>query len=94
MTDKSEHPEGLDEAVSTRRQRRAQWLREGERSVGQNLTMIGALGWSIVGPTLAGVFIGRWVDAWLESGNTWTVCLMFAGLLCGCLIAWQRMQRE
>ena len=41
-------PNALDEAVRTRRERRERWQREGERSIGQNLAMIGALGWTIV----------------------------------------------
>jgi hypothetical protein len=36
-----DHPEGLDEAVRVRRGRRERWKREGERSIGQNLAMIG-----------------------------------------------------
>jgi hypothetical protein len=32
-----DHPEHLDEAVQTRRERRARWQEEGERSIGQNL---------------------------------------------------------
>jgi len=46
---------GLDEAVRRLQERRALWRREGERSIGQNLAMIGALGWTIVTPALVGV---------------------------------------
>jgi ATP synthase protein I len=52
----------LDEAVRIRRERRARWWREGERSMGENLAMMGALGWTIVAPTLAGIFAVRWLD--------------------------------
>ena len=52
MTPKSpNNHERLDEAVRIRQQRRERWQREGERSLGQNLAMIGALGWTIVTPT-------------------------------------------
>ncbi|HXZ68739.1 MAG TPA: AtpZ/AtpI family protein, partial [Alphaproteobacteria bacterium] len=62
MTNQPDPDDGLDKAVKTRRERRALWEREGERSMAQNLAMIGALGWTIVTPTLLGIFVGRWLD--------------------------------
>ena len=93
MSRDPEHPAALDEAVSVRRRRRARWRQEGERSIGQNLAMIGALGWTIVAPTLVGLFAGRWLDREFESGIFWTLSLLFGGLVCGCALAWRRMQR-
>jgi ATP synthase protein I len=93
MSGDTEHPDALDEAVSTRRQRRARWRHEGERSIGQNLAMIGALGWTIVVPTLAGLFAGRWLDREFGAGIFWTLSLLVGGLACGCWLAWRRMQR-
>jgi ATP synthase protein I len=90
----SEHPDRLDDAVRIRRERRQRWQREGERSIGQNLALIGALGWTIVTPTLLGVFAGRWLDRKLESGIFWTLALLVVGLALGCLLAWKRMYRE
>jgi ATP synthase protein I len=88
------HPERLDQAVRTRRERRARWQEQGERSIGQNLAMIGALGWTIVVPTLVGVFAGRWLDRHFETGIFWTLGLLVAGLALGCALAWKRMNRE
>ena len=81
----------LNEAVRIRRERRARWQREGERSIGENLAMIGALGWTIVAPTLAGVFAGRWLDRYFSAGIFWTLGLLVAGLALGCTLAWNRM---
>jgi ATP synthase protein I len=83
----------LDRAVRTRRDRRALWQREGERSLGQNLAMIGALGWTIVTPTLLGIFAGRWLDRLLDAGIFWTLGLLVAGLAFGCALAWKRILR-
>jgi ATP synthase protein I len=83
----------LDKAVRTRQERRALWRREGERSLGQNLAMIGALGWTVVIPTLIGIFAGRWLDREFHSGIFWTLGLLVAGLTIGCAMAWQRIQR-
>jgi ATP synthase protein I len=90
----SEHPDRLDDAVRIRRERRQRWQREGERSIGRNLALIGALGWTIVTPTLVGVFAGRWLDRSLGSGIFWTLALLVVGLALGCLLAWKRMHRE
>lgn len=85
--------EPLDEAVKTRRERRELWQREGERSIGRNLAMIGVLGWTVVTPTLLGIFAGRWLDRHWHGGIFWTLGLLCAGLALGCALAWKRMQR-
>ena len=92
--ERPDHPEQLDEAVRLRRERRERWRREGERSIGQNLAMIGALGWIIVTPTLIGIFAGRWLDGVFGSGIFWTLGLLVAGLTLGCMLGWKRMHRE
>jgi ATP synthase protein I len=94
MTRQPGNRDSLDEAVRTREQRRARWQREGERSLGQNLTMIGALGWTIVTPTLIGIFAGRWLDRHFNMGIFWTLGLLVAGLALGCTLAWKRMYTE
>jgi ATP synthase protein I len=94
MTQQPGDHESLDEAVRTRRQRRARWQREGERSLGQNLAMIGALGWTIVMPMLIGIFVGRWLDRHFDMGIFWTLGLLVAGLALGCTLAWRRMHNE
>ena len=94
MTQQPNNHERLSEAVRTRRERRARWQREGERSLGQNLAMIGALGWTIVVPTLIGIFAGRWLDRYFDMGIFWTLGLLMAGLAIGCTYAWKRMQSE
>jgi len=94
MTNEPDHPERLDEAVKKRRERRARWQREGERSLGQNLAMIGVLGWTIVTPTLIGIFVGRWLDREFGSAVFWTLGLLVLGLAIGCTLAWKRMHHE
>jgi len=83
--------QNLGDAVRLREGRRARWKQEGERSIGQNLAMIGAVGWSIVVPTLMGIFAGRWLDRHFGSGIFWTLGLLVAGLAVGCTLAWQRI---
>ena len=80
--------------MRTRRERRARWQEKGERSIGQNLAMIGVLGWTIVTPTLIGVFAGRWLDREFGSGVFCTLGLLVAGLAIGCCLAWKRMHAD
>jgi ATP synthase protein I len=91
---KRENHDHLDEAVRLRRRRRALGQQEGERPIGRNLALIGALGWTIVTPPLIGVFVGRWLDGRLASGIFWTLSLLAFGLALGCALAWKRMQSE
>ena len=90
MSDENDK-ESLAEPVRRYRQRRAFWEQHGERSLGQNLAMIGMLGWLIVIPMLIGLFLGRWIDRSAESGIFWTVSLLFVGLCIGCWLAWRKV---
>ena len=94
MTQEPENHERLSDAVKTRQERRERWKREGERSIGQNLAMIGVLGWTIVLPTLLGLFAGRWLDRQFHMGIFWTLSLLVVGLMAGCMLAWRRMHSE
>ncbi|HRY01175.1 MAG: AtpZ/AtpI family protein [Lysobacteraceae bacterium] len=94
MTASPKPPDRLDQAVQQREARREMWRREGERSVAQNLAMIGALGWTVVTPTLLGVFGGRWLDRHFDSGLFWTLGLLTVGLSAGCYLAWKRLLHD
>lgn len=84
----------IEKTVRLREQRRETWEREGERPLWKNLSMTGSLGWLIVLPTLAGVLAGRWLDALLGTGVTFSGALTFAGAGVGLALAWRRMNRE
>jgi ATP synthase protein I len=81
-------------AIQTSETRRKKWQEEGERPLWKNLSMVGALGWLIVVPTLLGVFVGRWLDDKLGTGVTFSSALTFAGACLGFFLAWQRMNEK
>ena len=56
--------------------------------------MIGALGWLIVIPTLAGVMLGRWLDKTFDTGIMFSGALIFLGVVLGSYLVWQRITRE
>lgn len=80
--------EALKRGVS---RRRIQQETGRERSLAENMAMVGALGWLIVIPTLLGTWLGRWLDRRYDTGLTWTGALLTAGLVLGCWLAWRRM---
>ncbi len=52
------------------------------------LGMMGLIGWSVVVPTLAGAALGLWLDHRYPGTHNWTLALLVAGLVIGCLNAW------
>ncbi|ANP35370.1 MULTISPECIES: AtpZ/AtpI family protein [Rhodobacterales] len=91
--DNNERDEML-KVIRTTQDRRQKWQEEGERPLWKNLSMIGALGWLIVAPTLLGVFLGRWLDSKLGTGVTFSGALTFAGACFGFFLAWHRMNEK
>ena len=94
MRKPSEDPNELHETVK-RAERQIQIAEEDkERSVGQNLALIGSIGWLIMVPTVLGIFIGRWLDEWAESGIFWTGGCIIIGVSVGSMLAWKRLNGE
>ncbi len=64
------------------------------QSVWSGLGMFGLVGWSVTVPTLLGAGAGIWLDAHHPQSFSWTLSLLIAGLLSGCLIAWHWIDKE
>lgn len=94
LSPNNEKQHKMQRAVRLREQRRERWEKEGERSLWQNLSMVGALGWLIVTPTLIGVLVGRWLDRMFETDIFFSGALIFLGVSFGCYLAWQRVSKE
>ena len=84
----------LKEAVARDRRRRLRAMQEGRRSIGQDLATIGVIGWTVVLPTLVGIFAGRWLDRRFGTGIFWTLGLLLLGVSVGCVLAWQRLTQS
>ena len=80
-------------AVRLRTRRHERRRRERDASFASYLGQAGVLGWTIVTPSLVGLFLGRWLDHRLGSGVFWTAPLMLLGLAFGCWSAWKWMSR-
>ena len=58
------------------------------------LGMFGLVGWAVAVPTLAGVFLGRWLDDRFEGPASWTITLLLVGVALGCLNAWYWIRQQ
>jgi ATP synthase protein I len=52
------------------------------------LGVFGVVGWSVAIPTLLGIALGLWIDRRWPSQYSWTLMLLFVGVVLGCLNAW------
>ena len=83
----------FEEAVASQEDRRLKAERE-QRGILFWVGMFGLVGWSITVPTLAGVAAGICIDNRWPSEFSWTLTLMFGGLILGCLTAWHWIRKE
>ena len=82
------------EEVAEKEVRRVRARQRRARGVWFGLGTFGLVGWSVAVPTMIGVAIGIWVDTTWPGGFSWTLMLLVAGMVIGCLNAWYWVQRE
>jgi ATP synthase protein I len=58
------------------------------------LRTMGLIGWSVAVPTLLGAALGLWLDKRHLGEHSWTLALLVAGLVIGCLNAWHWVAKE
>lgn len=68
--------------------------RRKKSSVWSGLGLFGMIGWSVAIPALAGTAIGIWLDKKHPGSHPWTLSGLLAGLMIGCLIAWNWVTKE
>lgn len=84
----------LSRHVGVRAARKLKARRRGTQTVWSGLGMIGLVGWSVVVPTLAGAALGVWLDQNVPMKHSWTLMLLFIGLIIGCVNAWYWVDKE
>lgn len=84
----------LVETVGVKASQKMRAKRQAGRSVWWGLGMMGMVGWSVAVPTLTGVLLGRWLDRDHPGGRSWTLALLVAGLVIGCVNAWHWVGKE
>jgi ATP synthase protein I len=81
-------------AGAERKLRASQTRNQDIETIWSGLGMIGLVGWGVSVPTLVGAALGVWLDRRFPGEHSWTLTLLFAGLLVGCLNAWRWITRE
>ncbi|MFP3868376.1 MAG: AtpZ/AtpI family protein [Desulfobacteraceae bacterium] len=98
-TEKANHQnrkgkEELSRQIAVKQQRKLKARQRRDRPIWFGLGMFGLVGWSVAIPTLIGVAIGIWLDMKLPTRFSWTLTLLFVGIILGCLNAWYWIKRE
>lgn len=87
-------PPAFEREISRKERRRLEARREGERDVTFWLGMFGLVGWSVALPTVLAIALGVWIDRRFPGPHSWTLMLLFVGVVVGCLNAWFWIRRE
>jgi ATP synthase protein I len=80
--------------VASEAARKLKAQRDGSQGVWFGLGMSGLIGWSVAVPTLGGVMLGMWLDRRHPVVFSWTLALLFAGLVIGCANAWYWVSQQ
>ena len=80
--------EALQEAIDTDARMKLKAKREGKEIL-FGLGLFGIVGWSIAVPTLLGIGLGVILDRRFDAGFSWTLTLLFVGVILGCVNAWR-----
>jgi ATP synthase protein I len=89
-----EEQKHFQQQVRKKSARKLRARREGNHSIWFGLGMSGLVGWSVAIPTLLGIALGIWIDTRFPSRYSWTLMLLFVGVILGSLNAWYWMRRE
>ncbi len=84
----------LAEQIRLKAARKLRARRDGSPGVWSGLGMMGLIGWSVVLPTLLGAALGIWLDSHYPGTHPWTLALLMAGLVLGCLNAWRWVEQQ
>jgi|SRR5690554_2065019 len=60
----------------------------------RGLSAFGMIGWSIAVPTVAGAFIGIWLNRVAPQNFSWPIALILGGIVVGGIIAWSWVSKE
>ncbi len=87
-------PPSLADQVGSKAARKLKARRDGNEGVWFGLGMMGLIGWSVAVPTVLGAALGLWLDKTHPGAHSWTLALLVAGLVLGCLNAWRWVGSE
>lgn len=87
-------PERVADKIGSKAERKMRARRQEDRGVWFGLGMFGLVGWAVAVPTLLGILLGVWLDDRFPGKPSWTLTLLFVGVILGCVNAWFWVRRE
>lgn len=84
----------LAERIGHKADRHQQARRQAKHGLWFGLGMFGLVGWSVAIPTVLGIAMGLWLDRKWPGPPSWTLTLLFLGVILGCRNAWYWIERE
>ena len=84
----------LTDRVGEQADRKARARGRKNQSPWFGLGMFGLVGWSIALPTVLGTSLGMWLDGRWPGPVSWTLTLLFIGVVLGCANAWYWIRQE
>ncbi len=60
----------------------------------RGIGVFGVIGWSVAVPTVAGAFLGLWLDRAYPQDFSWTIALILGGVVVGAALAWAWIEKE
>jgi ATP synthase protein I len=90
----SKEEAALLQQVRTQSARKLRAQRTATQGIWFGLGMSGLIGWSVAAPTLLGAMAGIWLDRRHPGVHSWTLTLLVAGLVIGCVNAWHWVAQE
>jgi len=94
LTNSTDKTQAAD-AINRKAERKEEVQKRGNRrSVWFGVGMFGLIGWAVAVPTLIGIALGVWLDRVVPMNFPWTLALLLAGAMLGCLNAWWWINKE
>lgn len=75
-------------AIRRRAERMQQTRNEPKYSPLNGLGVFGVIGWSVALPTVAGAFLGMWLNRVAPQSFSWPMALILGGAVVGAMVAW------
>ena len=94
MREQHRREEKLARTLGEAEKRKVRARKRREESIWFGLGTFGLVGWSVAIPTLIGLALGIWLDSAVPLDFSWTLTLLFAGIIMGCINAWYWISRE
>lgn len=94
MAKRPHHHKQLANHIANKADRRQRARSHPKRGLWFGLGMFGLVGWAVAIPILLGIATGIWIDKQWPGRISWTLTLLFLGVVLGCRNAWYWIERE